>query len=427
MTAPDAPLPDDRRVAARATSRRSTRRPSTAAPTRSSRSTSPATLSGHDQERRDRPGAMFKDREIHIVDSTSGVDGRGHPRRARRRAGDGRASRAAEIARRPRATAPRTSTSTSPSTRSSTSSAAAGSAAPQAAIGTLLSVKPIIEIKDGKVETAERVRTRGKARERLDRAAHRPPDRAPRDPAHAAAERRGVPRGAHRRDAGRHRSGRRSPIELDRAVGRPAPRAGLRRRRRRSTREAQWRPARPRDDRRRMRPAGRRLRHGCERESGRCRPGAAPAILAATNGRGPDPHMRPSNATPRNPTLHDHRARRPPRSIRGRSRSSSSTSPPSGCNLDDGMRRVLREPRRELTVHFPVKMDDGSVQVFTGYRVQHNLGRGPAKGGIRYHQDVSPRRGQGPRDVDDLEVRGRRHPVRRRQGRRHRRPARSCR
>ncbi|MBM4407648.1 MAG: Glu/Leu/Phe/Val dehydrogenase [Chloroflexi bacterium] len=58
-------------------------------------------------------------------------------------------------------------------------------------------------------------------------------------------------------------------------------------------------------------------------------------------------------------------------------------------NLDEGLRRVLREPRRELTVHFPVKMDDGHVQVFTGYRVQHNLGRGPAKGGIRYHQDVS--------------------------------------
>jgi glutamate dehydrogenase (NAD(P)+) len=58
-------------------------------------------------------------------------------------------------------------------------------------------------------------------------------------------------------------------------------------------------------------------------------------------------------------------------------------------NLDPGLRRVLREPRRELTVHFPVKMDDGSVQVFTGFRVQHNLGRGPAKGGIRYHQDVS--------------------------------------
>jgi glutamate dehydrogenase (NAD(P)+) len=58
-------------------------------------------------------------------------------------------------------------------------------------------------------------------------------------------------------------------------------------------------------------------------------------------------------------------------------------------SLDPGLRRVLREPRRELTVHFPVHMDDGSVQVFTGYRVQHNLGRGPAKGGIRYHQDVT--------------------------------------
>ena len=54
-------------------------------------------------------------------------------------------------------------------------------------------------------------------------------------------------------------------------------------------------------------------------------------------------------------------------------------------NLDPGLREVLREPQRELTVHFPVQMDDGSVQVFTGYRVQHNIGRGPAKGGIRYH------------------------------------------
>ena len=58
-------------------------------------------------------------------------------------------------------------------------------------------------------------------------------------------------------------------------------------------------------------------------------------------------------------------------------------------HLSPGLRKVLREPKRELTVHFPVKMDDGSVEVFTGYRVQHNLGRGPAKGGIRYHQDVS--------------------------------------
>ncbi len=58
-------------------------------------------------------------------------------------------------------------------------------------------------------------------------------------------------------------------------------------------------------------------------------------------------------------------------------------------NLSPDLRKVLREPKRELTVHFPVKMDDGSVEVFTGYRVQHNLGRGPAKGGIRYHQNVT--------------------------------------
>jgi glutamate dehydrogenase (NAD(P)+) len=58
-------------------------------------------------------------------------------------------------------------------------------------------------------------------------------------------------------------------------------------------------------------------------------------------------------------------------------------------NLDPGLRQVLREPRRALTVTFPVKMDDGMVRVFTGYRVQHNLGRGPAKGGIRYHQGVT--------------------------------------
>jgi glutamate dehydrogenase (NAD(P)+) len=58
-------------------------------------------------------------------------------------------------------------------------------------------------------------------------------------------------------------------------------------------------------------------------------------------------------------------------------------------NLDPGQRQVLREPRRALIVTFPVKMDDGTVRVFTGYRVQHNLGRGPAKGGIRYHQGVT--------------------------------------
>ena len=57
--------------------------------------------------------------------------------------------------------------------------------------------------------------------------------------------------------------------------------------------------------------------------------------------------------------------------------------------LDDGVRTLLSVPKRELTVSFPVTMDDGSVQVFTGYRIQHNVVRGPAKGGIRYHPQVS--------------------------------------
>jgi len=56
--------------------------------------------------------------------------------------------------------------------------------------------------------------------------------------------------------------------------------------------------------------------------------------------------------------------------------------------LSDDIRRVLRDVKRTLTVHFPVRMDDGSVHVFTGYRVHHNIGRGPAKGGIRYSPDV---------------------------------------
>ena len=57
--------------------------------------------------------------------------------------------------------------------------------------------------------------------------------------------------------------------------------------------------------------------------------------------------------------------------------------------LNPSVRGVLRETRREVTVHFPVELDDGSTTVFTGYRVQHNLARGPAKGGLRYHPSVS--------------------------------------
>src|SRR5689334_20369404 len=58
-------------------------------------------------------------------------------------------------------------------------------------------------------------------------------------------------------------------------------------------------------------------------------------------------------------------------------------------HLDDGMKQILSKPKRELTVNFPVRMDDGSFRVFTSYRVQHSLTRGPAKGGIRYPQDVT--------------------------------------
>src|SRR2546421_9325095 len=57
--------------------------------------------------------------------------------------------------------------------------------------------------------------------------------------------------------------------------------------------------------------------------------------------------------------------------------------------LDPNMRRVLRECKRELIVTFPVMMDDRTIQMFTGYRVHHNIDRGPAKGGIRYHPGVT--------------------------------------
>ena len=58
-------------------------------------------------------------------------------------------------------------------------------------------------------------------------------------------------------------------------------------------------------------------------------------------------------------------------------------------DLDSDMRKVLREVKRELTVNFPVMLDDGSIEVYTGHRVQHNLARGPAKGGIRFHLGVT--------------------------------------
>jgi glutamate dehydrogenase (NAD(P)+) len=58
-------------------------------------------------------------------------------------------------------------------------------------------------------------------------------------------------------------------------------------------------------------------------------------------------------------------------------------------NLDDGMCKILRSPAREITVHIPVQLDDGRLEVFTGYRVQHSIARGPSKGGIRFAPDVT--------------------------------------
>jgi glutamate dehydrogenase (NAD(P)+) len=61
--------------------------------------------------------------------------------------------------------------------------------------------------------------------------------------------------------------------------------------------------------------------------------------------------------------------------------------------LEASLRAALRVPKREWTVRFPVKRDDGSISVFTGYRVQHNVSRGPAKGGLRFHPQT---------DLDDV-------------------------
>ncbi len=57
--------------------------------------------------------------------------------------------------------------------------------------------------------------------------------------------------------------------------------------------------------------------------------------------------------------------------------------------IDDGMCKILRSPAKEITVHIPVQLDDGRIEVFTGYRVQHSIARGPAKGGIRFAPDVT--------------------------------------
>ena len=57
--------------------------------------------------------------------------------------------------------------------------------------------------------------------------------------------------------------------------------------------------------------------------------------------------------------------------------------------IDEGMQKVLRSPAREVIIHIPVQLDDGRIELFTGFRVQHSIARGPAKGGIRYAPDVT--------------------------------------
>src|SRR5256884_9477067 len=63
--------------------------------------------------------------------------------------------------------------------------------------------------------------------------------------------------------------------------------------------------------------------------------------------------------------------------------------------LEGYMRRILMSPFREVQVEVPVRMDDGRIEVFTGYRIQHNGARGPCKGGIRYHPDADHDEGLG--------------------------------
>ena len=58
-------------------------------------------------------------------------------------------------------------------------------------------------------------------------------------------------------------------------------------------------------------------------------------------------------------------------------------------NLDEGLWKLLRSPSREVIVHFPVPMDDGRIELFTGFRVQHSIARGPCKGGLRYSPEVT--------------------------------------
>ena len=90
--------------------------------------------------------------------------------------------------------------------------------------------------------------------------------------------------------------------------------------------------------------------------------------------------------------------------------------------LDQATRDLLRFPLREYTISIPIRMDNGSFQVFRGFRVQHNDARGPGKGGIRFHPMETLDTVRALIHVDDLEVRSRRYSTRRKQRRSHLRP-----
>jgi glutamate dehydrogenase/leucine dehydrogenase len=74
---------------------------------------------------------------------------------------------------------------------------------------------------------------------------------------------------------------------------------------------------------------------------------------------------------------------------------------------------------REFTFRIPVRMDNGSLQFFEGFRVQHNDARGPNKGGIRFHKDETIDTVRAPRNVDDVEMRGGRYSIGWRERRHH--------
>ena len=277
----------------------------------------------------------------------------------------------------------------------------------RAAVGTMLSIKPIITVQEGIVENADRVRSRQKARERvLELLTAKPLERA----AILHSTQADV---EEFREQFLERSGLdrvQGPDDADRAVRRAAPGPGLRRR------GDHLRGLTPR--RGLVGPASRsRTTSGAGRVTVRLREGddRPMAIGRPRLYSGPE-RRRTAPTAPHRPTASASPWGRPDDgpSIEGGVHRPVTEDPPfmttehvaatinawhvaqqqfdlaaDRLNLDPGLRRVLREPRRELTVHFPVQMDDGTVQVFTGYRVQHNLGRGPAKGGIRYHQDVT--------------------------------------